>query len=98
MSKKIPLQDLHYNLNVWISKTLSIPNSTFNHLPPCPYAKKAWMEDKVEVCAFDSWVDAYSTLLTREYDFSNTEFYCDRSLDGRLLDNLTEFKAPIFPC
>ena len=73
MSKKIPLQDLHYNLNVWISKTLSIPNTTFNNLPPCPYAKKAWMEDKVEVCAFDSWVDAYSTLLTREYDFSNTE-------------------------
>ena len=73
MSKKIPLQDLHYNLNVWISKTLSIPHKTFNNLPPCPYAKKAWMEDKVEVCAFDSWVDAYSTLLTREYDFSNTE-------------------------
>ena len=73
MSKKIPLQDLHYNLNVWISKTLSIPNSTFNHLPPCPYAKQAWVEDKVEVKSFDSWVDAYSTLLSREYDFTEKD-------------------------
>ncbi len=73
MSKKIPLQDLHYNLDVWISKTLSIPNSTFNNLPPCPYAKQAWIEDKVEVKSFDSWVDAYSTLLSREYDFNKTD-------------------------
>tara|TARA_B100001093_G_scaffold285990_1_gene273182 strand:+ start:176 stop:649 length:474 start_codon:yes stop_codon:yes gene_type:complete len=64
---------LHYNLDVWISKTLSIPNSTFNNLPPCPYAKQAWIEDKVEVKSFDSWVDAYSTLLSREYDFNKTD-------------------------
>ena len=73
MSKKIPSKDLHYNLNVWINKTLSIPDSIFNNLPPCPYAKKAWMEDKVEIHAFDSWVDAYSCLVTKQWDFTNLE-------------------------
>jgi len=73
MSKKIPLQDLHYNLNAWISKTLSIPNPIFNNMPACPYAKKAWTEDKVEVCAFDSWVDAYSFLVTKEWNFPEVE-------------------------
>ena len=73
MSKKILSKDLHYNLNVWINKTLSIPDSVFNDLPACPYAKKAWMDDKVEVNVFDSWVDAYSCLVTKQYDFNELE-------------------------
>jgi len=73
MSKKIPSKDLHYNLDVWINKTLSIPDSIFNNLPPCPYAKKAWMENKVKIYAFDSWVDAYSCLVTKQWDFTNLE-------------------------
>ena len=75
MSKKIPLQDLRYNLNNWISKTLSIPNPIFNNLPACPYAKKALLEDKVDISTFDSWVDAYTSLVTKDFDFDKTEVY-----------------------
>tara|TARA_B100001057_G_scaffold273270_1_gene273609 strand:+ start:3852 stop:4334 length:483 start_codon:yes stop_codon:yes gene_type:complete len=62
------MNDLYYNLTVWIQKTLSIPSSTFNNLPACPYAKKAWMDNKVKVKEFKSWVDAYGALLTEEFD------------------------------
>ncbi len=75
MSKKIPLQDLRYNLNNWISKTLSIPNPIFNNLPACPYAKKALLEDKVDISTFDSWVDAYTSLVTKDFDFDKLEVY-----------------------
>ena len=33
----------------WILNFLSKPNSVFNNLPPCPYAKQAWLDGKVEV-------------------------------------------------
>ena len=33
----------------WILNFLSKPNSVFNNLPPCPYAKQAWLSGKVEV-------------------------------------------------
>ena len=73
MLKKIHSKDLHYNLETWIKEVLSKPNPIFNNLPACPYAKKAWMEDKVEIYVFDSWVDAYSCLLTKQWDFTNLE-------------------------
>lgn len=31
----------------WIEDTLSIPNPTFNNFPACPYAKKAYLENKI---------------------------------------------------
>jgi len=33
----------------WSEKVLEIPSNEFNGLPPCPYAKKAWMQDKVRM-------------------------------------------------
>lgn len=33
----------------WIKDFLSVSNPTFNNLPPCPYARKAWSNDKVVV-------------------------------------------------
>ena len=38
----------------WILNFLSKPNSVFNNLPPCPYAKQAWLDGKVEVIETDS--------------------------------------------
>ena len=38
----------------WILNFLSKPNSVFNNLPPCPYAKQAWLDNKVEVIETDS--------------------------------------------
>ncbi len=33
----------------WSEQVLEIPSEEFNGLPPCPYAKKAWMQDKVRM-------------------------------------------------
>jgi hypothetical protein len=75
MSKKIHSKDLHYNLESWIKEVLSKPNSIFNNLPACPYAKQAWTENKVEVFAYNSWIDAYSKLISMEYDFDQKDVY-----------------------
>ena len=65
--------DVRIKIADWIKNTLSKPNPIFNNLPACPYAKKAWIDDKVEVNVFNSWVDAYSCLVTKKYDFSELE-------------------------
>ena len=33
----------------WIMEFLSKPSKVFDDLPPCPYARKAWLDNKVEV-------------------------------------------------
>ena len=38
----------------WILNFLSKPNAVFNNLPPCPYAKQAWLDGKVEVIETDA--------------------------------------------
>ena len=67
------MNDLINNLSVWIQKTLSTPNPIFNNLPACPYAKQAWISDKVQVCQFESWVDAYTDLLVKDFNFKKYE-------------------------
>ena len=44
----------------WSSKALQKPNSFFNQLPPCPYARKAWSDDKVAIIFKKE--DSYQTL------------------------------------
>ena len=39
----------------WVMTTLSQPNKAFGNLPPCPYAKKAWLDGNVEVKMFTSF-------------------------------------------
>jgi len=33
----------------WSNTALNTPHPFFNNLPPCPYAKQAWLEDRVAV-------------------------------------------------
>lgn len=70
MLKKIPSKALHFKLENWINEVLSIPNPIFNNLSACPYAKKAWQDNKVIVKTHASWVDAYSDVVTRSYNFT----------------------------
>ena len=42
-------------IDSWIEDLLSIPNPAFANLPPCPYAKAAWVEGKVIVKKFVSF-------------------------------------------
>ena len=36
-------------IETWITRVLDVPNNKFGDLPPCPYAKKAWLDGNVEV-------------------------------------------------
>ena len=40
-------------IETWITSVLDTPNSKFGNLPPCPFAKKAWVEGNVSVEIFD---------------------------------------------
>ena len=53
MSKKIHSQDLASNIESWILNTLSTKSEVFNGLPPCPYAKSAWLDGKVQIHHLD---------------------------------------------
>jgi len=37
------------DLRSWSQNVLEVPSLHLNGLPPCPYAKRAWLENKVEV-------------------------------------------------
>tara|TARA_Y100001963_G_scaffold158612_1_gene258865 strand:- start:238 stop:714 length:477 start_codon:yes stop_codon:yes gene_type:complete len=41
----------------WILDFLSKPNEVFDNLPPCPFAKRAWLDGNVEVKEFVSFND-----------------------------------------
>lgn len=45
------MQDLASDIESWILNKLSKPSAVFNGLPACPYAKQAWIDNKVH-CHF----------------------------------------------
>lgn len=53
MSQKTVSKDFHSNIETWILERLSKPSSVFAGLPPCPYAKAAWIEGKVKTHHLD---------------------------------------------
>ena len=67
--------DVRIKIANWINNTLSKPSPIFNNLPACPYAKQAWTENKVEVFAYNSWIDAYSKLISMDYNFDQKDVY-----------------------
>jgi len=67
--------DVRTKISDWINNTLSKPNPVFNNLPACPYAKQAWIENKVEVFAYSNWIDAYSKLISMDYEFDQKDVY-----------------------
>lgn len=53
MGATLDLNTVKQDLESWINDFLSIEHSSFNLLPPCPYAKTAWNENKVDVALDD---------------------------------------------
>ena len=43
------MSDIHEALETWILKELSVADPNLNNLWPCPYAKKAWFKNQVNV-------------------------------------------------
>ena len=52
----------------WISEFVTKPNPVFGDLPPCPFAQKAIIEDKVEFLELDG-VAGYETLYSHIWNF-----------------------------
>ena len=78
------------DLETWILKFLAKPSKSFGNLPPCPYARRAWLDGKVKI--IDNYLSAdYSKILSGEMDLyvlhlpymdSNTiELYMEEILD-----------------
>lgn len=69
----------------WSNNALEKPSPSFNGLPPCPYAKKAWAEDKVAIIFKEE--DSYQALYSC---ISRFEDYFDLAIVVDLANN----KAP----
>jgi hypothetical protein len=57
-------REICQEIMAWSDHTLQKPNPYYNGLPPCPYAKKAWEEQKVAILFKyeDSFQALYSTI------------------------------------
>jgi|TARA_R110000823_G_scaffold249369_1_gene372772 hypothetical protein len=55
----------------WSKHALEIPNSEFNNLPACPYAKAAWKDDKVDVVFKET--DDYSVVFDAILNWDDTK-------------------------
>ena len=42
------MHSIEADIRKWSHEFLEVPNAKLNGLPPCPYAKQAWLEDKVK--------------------------------------------------
>ena len=61
----------------WINEFVTKPNPVFGNLPPCPFAQKAILEDKVEFLELDGVAD-YATLYGHifNFDFEEKDVLC----------------------
>lgn len=59
-------QNVSHETLAWSKQVLEIPNEYFNGLPACPYAKKAWADNRVGFCFKynDHWQDLYTLIST----------------------------------
>lgn len=61
----------------WINKFITKPNPVFGDLPPCPFARKAIMDDKVEFVELPRTAD-WRTLyqMIWNFDFNDKDVLC----------------------
>ena len=61
----------------WINDFVTQPNPVFGNLPPCPFAKKAIIDGKVEFLELDG-VAGHSTLYAHiwDFDFDSKDVLC----------------------
>ncbi len=57
-------QSIISETRAWSKTALEVANEHFNGLPPCPFAKKAWLDDKVGFCFKyeNHWQDLFSLI------------------------------------
>ena len=79
------------DLQNWILDFLSKPNKVFDNLPPCPFAKKAWMDGNVEVKKFEGL-----KLLDKDLDNWNKEVVIYEFEDTPGLENDLEIVCGVY--
>ena len=80
ISKKIK-KLVQSEVRLWSKHYLEVPNEHLNRLPACPYAKKAWLDSKVDIQLRDPNSGYISNLhrLVKAIDFEKKEIliFCD---------------------
>lgn len=73
MKKKTPTQ----TIKKWINEFVTKPNPVFGDLPPCPFARKAIVDGKVEFLELDG-VGDFGTIFSHiwHFDFDDKDVLC----------------------
>ncbi len=71
--KKTPTQTIKH----WIKDFVTRPNPVFGDLPPCPFARKAMLDGKVEFLELDG-VGEFGTIFSHvwHFDFDRKDVLC----------------------
>ena len=98
---KINRNNIKKEIRDWSKHALEVSSPDFNNLPPCPYAKAAWQEDKVEIVfkvdaedyaelylALVNWDDSKELII-----IADTEYTEDPDKFHRFVDDLNEVIA-----
>jgi hypothetical protein len=65
------MHPVEQDIRNWSHNFLEVPNEKLNGLPPCPYAKQAWADNKVTFSintGLDGLVDAVKQFESHDYD------------------------------
>ena len=98
---KIDRNNIKKEIRDWSKHALEVSSPDFNNLPPCPYAKAAWQEDKVGIVfkvdaedyaelylALVNWDDSKELII-----IADTEYTEDPDKFHRFVDDLNEVIA-----
>lgn len=81
---------IEQDIRAWSAQVLEVPNKRLKGLPACPYARKAWREDKVlviETSDLSSLADHYC----ENFNSYNKELIILASYDLPDIDDFNEF-------
>lgn len=90
--------DIVTEIKEWSKHTLEVSNPEFNDLPPCPYAKAAWQESKVDI-VFKFEAEDYKRLYMALHNWddrkdlviiADTEFIEDQDEFHQFVDHVNE--------
>ncbi|PSB13126.1 hypothetical protein C7B76_20915 [filamentous cyanobacterium CCP2] len=58
------------HLDRWVKDFLSVPQSEFSNLPPCPYCRQAWLERRVMIHVCQTFLETCQTLLAMSQNWN----------------------------
>jgi hypothetical protein len=81
---------IEQDLRSWSREVLEVPNDYLKGMPPCPYARKAWRENKVLVIESSNFEEDVARYCQDFYEFDK-ELIVVGTYDIPDLEDLTEF-------